>query len=213
LSEKRVAVVVLAAGSSTRLGQPKQLLEIGGQTLLRHTLETVLASLADFAVVTLAAGDEASRNALHGLDFRVASVENSQLGQSESVRAGLALAAPDCDAVLFVPCDLPLLSSAHLDYLITEYRTTGVPVIASKWNDVVGVPALFDQKVWPEFASLSGDEGARRIIRRYKSETVAVDFAGGAFDLDTPEDVTSFRNNYLSCEQQSNNKPVSAGFW
>ncbi len=193
--QKSVGIVVLAAGMSSRLGTPKQLLEIGGKTLLRRTVETAMSSRAKFVVVCLAKGDSASENALSGLDFRLASVENPQLGQSESVRAGLELAAPYCDAILFTPCDLPLLSSAHLNALISKFEAENRAIVASRYDGILGAPLILGRELWDEVRALRGDVGARKIVAKHAEKAAFVDWEAGQFDLDTPEDVAKFQRS------------------
>ncbi|HEX8465521.1 MAG TPA: nucleotidyltransferase family protein [Abditibacterium sp.] len=191
-SQTSVGIVILAAGASARLGRPKQLLKIEGQTLLRRTVQTALNSSAKFVVVTLAAGDVASEMALAGLEFHLARVENAQFGQSESVRAGLELAAPDCEAILFAPCDLPLLSTSHLDALISRFEVENRAIVASRYDETLGAPLVLGRELWPEVRQLRGDVGARKIVAEYAAEAAFIEWNGGRFDLDTPEDYAAW---------------------
>jgi molybdenum cofactor cytidylyltransferase len=197
LSEKRVAAIVLAAGRSSRLGTPKQLLEIGSQTLLRCTVETILAARVGLVVVSLEKGVSAFVDTLHGLDWKRAEVENPQLGQSESIRAGLEIVAQqDFDGVLLTPCDLPLLSSQHLNALITKYQIENSQIVASRYHNVLGAPMLIDRALWPDLRELRGDIGARKILPLYEHTTTFIDWNEGQFDLDTIEDVEKFRRAF-----------------
>lgn len=202
MADKQIAVVVLAAGGSRRMGHPKQLLQIEGQELLRRTVEVSLRSNCDWVLVTL--GNEAQRcvSSVDDLNCSLVMVGDWREGLSRSIRRALeqiqehnALTnseSPWYDAVLFVPCDLPELSASHLNALIHSYQTTSSPLVASRFGDIVGIPALFDASVWPEFAALSGDEGARKIIRRTPERVQLVDFEAGAIDIDTPQDYEAF---------------------
>ncbi len=197
ISQKRVAAVILAAGKSSRMGAPKQLLEIEGQSLLRRTTQTVVATHFDLVVVV-------SRQFAAVADLPVveAAFRFEPDALSDSIKNGLA-AIRDwendsgflVDAALFVPCDLPLLTSAHLGALLAEYRGE-TQIVASRFDGVLGTPMLFDRALWPELDALTGDTGGRQIISRHEKNTASVAWEGGQFDLDTPADVEAFRRDF-----------------
>ena len=193
MSEKRVAAVVLAAGRSSRMGEPKQLLEIDGESMLRRTVETALASRADLVVVV----------SHHFEAFADLPVVRAEFGRepdalSDSIKNGLSAIRDGerenalVDAALFVPCDLPLLTSAHLDALIEGFQGE-TQIVASRFAETLGIPMLFSRALWPELDALEGDKGGRGIIAKYPHVTASVDFEGARFDLDTPDDVAAFR--------------------
>lgn len=188
---KRVAAVVLAAGSSSRLGRPKQLIEFRGQTLLRRTAQTVLASLADALVVTTGDNGVDSEVQLCGLNWTRAAVVNAQEGQSNSVRAGLEAVESlgEFEAILFTPCDLPLLSAAHLNALIEKYRSANWNMVASRYDETSGAPMIVSHALWPELRGLRGDVGARRLLAFHAQRATFVEWPDGRFDMDTPDDV------------------------
>lgn len=190
---KRIAAVVLAAGGSSRMGRPKQLIERGGQTLIRRTVETVLASDVSFVVVTVAANGPPFEAQLRGLQWTRAEVENPQEGQSQSVRAGAQAVenGGDFDAILFTPCDLPLLSVSHLNALIETYRSGNWDIAASRYNEVLGAPMIVSRALWPELHELRGDTGARKLLASHAQTTTFIEWTDGQFDLDTPDDVNA----------------------
>jgi molybdenum cofactor cytidylyltransferase len=191
----RVAAVILAAGSSQRMQSRKQLLPIEGETMVRRALRIALKANLDFVTVALPSGDEEVANALSGLDFEMAPVENPQLGQSESIRIGLEISAQrGCDAILFMPCDLPLLTTQHLNDLISRYQKGENAIVASRYDGAVGTPLVLDNSLWDEVRELRGDIGARKIIARHTDKMTVIDWEGGKFDIDTPTDF----ENYLS---------------
>lgn len=195
MTEKRVAAVILAAGRSSRMGTPKQLLEIDGQTLLRRTAEIAVASL-EHAYVILGFEAKEVGETLQNLAISMVEAAEWEQGLSASVKAGVGAVrakSPRTDAILFVPCDLPLLSREHLDALVGVYRSCSAPLVVSAWDDVLGIPALFDSSLWPEFEDLTGDKGARQIIRLHQQEAKTVPFPAGKFDLDTPQQLKRFR--------------------
>jgi len=204
-----VAVVVLAAGESRRLGTPKQLVLWRGRTLLRRAAETALACARrpgtsarraggatavplGPVVVVLGADAPAMRAELDGLAVHVAVNRRWRDGLASSLRSGLraALAASGRGgpaAVLFVTCDQPYVTPSLLRSLVQRFRR-GAPIVACAYAGTLGVPALFDRTLFGELASLEGDAGAKRVIERHRDVVRVVEFERGAADVDTQDD-------------------------
>jgi len=199
VSERSVAFVVLAAGGSSRLGRPKQLLPFRGRTLLRHAVEVAVEaaraptageSVDDPAIVVVLGADaERMRAELHGLPVEVAVNADWAGGLSSSVRAGLG-AAGDAGGVLFVAADQPFVTADLLRRVVAAFRA-GAPIVACAYAGTLGVPALFDRTLFGELASLEGDAGARRVIEGHRDVVRVVAFERGAADVDSPGDVDS----------------------
>jgi molybdenum cofactor cytidylyltransferase len=186
-----IAGIVLAAGQSSRLGRPKQLLPIHGEPLIRHTLRRVLASSLD--QVILVVGHEADDVRTAVADLPVACVFNpdAAAGQSTSVRAGLAALSPEAEAAVFILGDQPGVDPNVIDTLIASWRESGAPVVVPRYEDRMGNPVLFDRRLFPELAALEGDSGARPVVRAYhdSGELHAAPVAGSAPpDVDTEAD-------------------------
>jgi molybdenum cofactor cytidylyltransferase len=185
----KVGVIVLAAGGSSRMGSPKQLLRYRGQTLIRRAAEAALASKCDRVVVVI--GSEASqmRREVEDLPVSVVGNENWQTGMSSSIRAGLdELRQHDLDGIVIMLCDQPFVTAGILNDLITTHRQTGKPIVASSYETTKGVPAFFARELFPELTSLSADEGARRLIVKHPDLVATINFPEGAIDIDTPQD-------------------------
>ena len=198
----KIGVIILAAGESSRMGQPKQLLRYGGQSLLRHAAETAIESLWNRTVVVI--GNEARRmkTELAGLPVSIVENENWRAGMSSSIRAGMAELAPDDpDAVIVMLCDQPLLTAEILNDLIFTHIKSGEPIVASTYGGIQGAPALFTREIFPDLTSLTGDEGARRVILNHPDSVATIAFPQGAFDVDTPREyeliTTHSADNYL----------------
>ncbi len=188
-----VGAVILAAGASTRLGRPKQLLMVGGQTLLRRVVNAALASACAPVVVVLGAHAARIAPEVAGTGVIVAENPDWAAGMASSIRVGLAALtanapASDLDAALFLVCDQPHVSSPLLNALIERYETTAAPIAACAYGGGLGVPALFARELFGELASLSGAEGARAVIMRHAPTVARVDFSEGALDIDTDAD-------------------------
>jgi len=186
----KTGIVILAAGASTRMGQPKQLLPYQGSTLLRKTVATA-SSLGGPVVVVLGANAGEVRGQLD--DPRVLTAENPcwSEGMGGSVRTGLGVllaAHPEVAAVIFMVCDQPLITAAVLQDLIDEHSRTGRDIVAAQYSNALGVPALFSSELFPELLTLEGSCGARQIIEKHRERTAEVPFPEAAMDIDTPGD-------------------------
>jgi molybdenum cofactor cytidylyltransferase len=184
-----VGAVVLAAGSSSRMGTPKQLLQFRGETLLRLAARAALGAGCRPVVVVTGAHAVRMREELRGLD--VLEVVNAlwETGMASSVRAGVsALMESDASAVVLTLCDQPHVTSETIAALINEHQATGRPVVASGYGGGFGVPALFGRALFTELIQLEGQAGAKQVIKRHARGARFVSFPGGETDVDTPDD-------------------------
>jgi molybdenum cofactor cytidylyltransferase len=186
-----VGAVVLAAGLSSRMGTPKQLLKFQGQTLLRRAALAALGAGCRPVVVVTGAHAGRTREELRGLDVLEVSNALWESGMASSVRAGVdALLEADADAsaVVLTLCDQPHVTSEIIAALVVAHQATGSLVVASEYGEGFGVPALFGRALFPELMRLEGREGAKRVIKRHAREARFVPFPGGETDVDTPDD-------------------------
>ncbi|WP_345223516.1 nucleotidyltransferase family protein [Hymenobacter koreensis] len=184
-----VAALLLAAGASTRMGRPKQLLPYQGRTLVRHAAETALAAgCAPVVVVTGALHDELAAE-LRGLPVRLVQNKVWAAGMGTSIGVGVQAVeelAPDAAAVLLLLSDQPLVTTDFLRQLLQAWQQSGLPV-ATGYADTVGVPAVFGRMVWPQLLALPAEAGAKPLLQRLGDELGVVLFAAAATDVDTPE--------------------------
>jgi molybdenum cofactor cytidylyltransferase len=186
-----IAGIVLAAGRSSRLGRPKQLLPVHGEPLIRHTLRRVLASSLDQVILVIGHEADEVRAAVAGLPAECIFNPDAAAGQSTSVRAGLAALSPDIESAVFILGDQPGVDPEVIDTLIEAWRESRAPVVAPRYEDRIGNPILFDRRVFPELALLEGDTGARPVVRAYEDsgELRLVPVNGAAPpDVDTEAD-------------------------
>jgi len=188
-----VAAIVLAAGQSRRLGQPKQLLMHAGETLLERAIRLASEAGATPVIAVLGANIEIICASI-SLRRAILAVNNQwPAGISTSIHAGLdALdeASPDAGGVLILGCDQPRLTADHLKVLIATFAAQAeTSISASAYAGVLGIPAVFPRSAFPQLRALRGDKGARALFADPTNSLVAVPFAGGEIDIDEPGDL------------------------
>jgi molybdenum cofactor cytidylyltransferase len=203
----KVGLVILAAGASTRMGTPKQLLPFRGKSLLRHATAVALASTCRPVVVVIGANCELVRRETDGLAVRVAENPGWAEGLGSSIRVGIdALeSGPETmDAAVLLPCDQPLVSSAIIDGLVKAYRSTGKPIVASSYGGTLGVPVLFSRTFFSKLVQLAGAEGAKTLIMQHGGAVHALPVPDGSVDVDTPLDYARIsRADIVDCRGES----------
>jgi len=181
------AAVILAAGGSRRLGRPKQVVSWQGEPLVRRAARAAVESSCARTLVVVGAAEAQVRDALVGLAVDVVSNGDWAEGIASSIRCGVAdVAAGGVGAVLLVACDQPALTASHLDRIVASWGR-GARAVGSRYAATLGVPALFDRSLFPSLLALRGDAGAKKLLG--DGETAAVDWAAGAIDVDTPDDL------------------------
>jgi molybdenum cofactor cytidylyltransferase len=201
----KVAAIVLAAGASTRYGQPKQVLPVGGKTMLQHVVDVVLASPVDQTIVVLGhRADEIGASVRQGLPTAadksadIVTNEEWQAGLSTSVQAGLRAIRPDVQAALFVLADQPAITPGIIAALLGRYRETEASIVVPTYEGKRGNPALFDRSLFAELMEVRNDQGGRQLIDRYANRTEKVEVGSEAVlvDVDTEEDYQHFKEAY-----------------
>ena len=193
-----IGVILLAAGASVRMGAAKQLLEFQNQTLLRRSAEIAL-QVSEKVVVTLGARSSILRKEIEDLPVQTAENEDWERGMGGSTKIGLErLLATNADlrGVIITVCDQPFVTADLLNRLIAEFDRTNASVVACEYAATLGVPALFSAALFPELLALAPSHGAKQLIKKHLSETVAVAFPEGAFDIDTPQNYEKLIKNF-----------------
>jgi molybdenum cofactor cytidylyltransferase len=148
MTKSNIAIIILAAGASTRMGRPKQLLPYQGSSLLRHTIENAVASVCKPIVVVLGANAENIRSQISESDIKIVENPDWHLGMSSSIRRGISSIITDyqnIDAVVITVCDQPFISADIINNLVSKYYNTKKPIIACEYANTLGVPVLFNQ--------------------------------------------------------------------
>ena len=188
----RVACILLAAGGSSRLGSAKQLIDVDGEPLVRRSTRRLIELSVGPVGVVIGASPAAVTAALCGLT--IAAIANSDWrdGIGASIRAGIRWAASTgATAALIALCDQPEVRASHLRALIEA--TSGVDASATEYAGVVGVPAVFQARLFDRLAGLEGDRGARAILSDASLSVRRVRCEAACIDLDTADAIAHWR--------------------
>ena len=192
------AVLLLAAGASSRMGHPKMFLLYRGKSLLQHIVdEAAIISLPVFIVT----GEHhaAVKDALPSNIVHLIYNEHWQDGMGASIRAGvegIVQSGTDPDAIIIVVCDQPFISADLLQLLVTTKISSGKGMVGCAYNDTIGTPVLFDKQYFPALLQLGGQQGAKKLLQQFPEDVAVVPFPLGSIDIDTPEDYERLRNVY-----------------
>ena len=190
----KISFLILAAGSSSRLGSPKQLVTYKGEILISKITQLAL-NVTNHVLVVLGANEtliqprlsELVQENQERLTIKVNTHWNEGIGKSISF--GIKEIAGESDAVLILLCDQPLVNEAILQKMLQVFANSEKTIVACKYANQFGVPILFDKKYFEVLMALEGDKGAKVILNNYLDEIVAVDFPEGIYDIDTEDDI------------------------
>ena len=189
-----VAGVVLAAGSSTRMGQNKLLLPIGGESILRRAVRRALSAGLDPVIVVVGPEAPRVRAELVGLSVHPVANPDPSRGIQTSRQAGIAAVPPEARAAVFLLADMPFVTEEMIAALVRRYRESTAPLVISEYEGAQAPPTLYDRALFPELLAAEGDEGSKTVIQRHAAEAVAVAWPAAALaDLDRPEDYELLR--------------------
>lgn len=197
-TEIKYGIIILAAGNSSRLGEPKQLLSWQNNSLIRNVVEQSQKIPQAIAMVVTGASADLIENEL--VSQQVFTRHNAAwlTGMASSIKTGvseLLLLYPSLNAVLITVCDQPFLKSSIIHSLIEEYNSTGKNIIASAYNNTLGTPVLFSKKYFTDLQKLQGQEGAKKIIMSHPEDSSSIHFPSGEIDIDTKEDYNKLLDN------------------
>ncbi len=190
-------IIILAAGNSSRLGKPKQLLQYKGKTLLQHIVdEAFTAQLHPVVIVTGANSELISQN-IHQ-SVHIAFNANWQQGMASGIAIGMKtlLAIKNTiEAIILAVCDQPFVSSELFLQLNNVQKQTNKAIVASHYVNTMGTPVLFTQLYFSQLINLSGKGGAKQLLEIYKDDVASVSFPDGNIDIDTEDDYENLLKN------------------
>lgn len=195
--EQAFGIILLAAGNSFRLGKPKQLLQYNGNSLLRNTIIQANLLPNSFVLVVTGAYKDLIYKEFDSLLIKAVHNSNWEAGIASSIAIGLdrlRILKPNIGFCIFTVCDQPYIMAAIFKDLIEEHNKTGKGIVASAYSDTFGTPVLFSSRYFDELVNLKGNEGAKKLLQRYKDDVVSIPFEKGAVDIDTIDDYNNLIN-------------------
>ncbi|RFU65137.1 nucleotidyltransferase family protein [Peribacillus glennii] len=195
----KFGAVILAAGLSKRMGEPKLLLDFHGKPLFYYSVACAIQSNFFSTVVVTGEHIQSIRELTKDLPIKLLKNPKYEEGMSTSLKLGIESMKNEVDAFLVFLADQPFLRPVLIEKLMQCYminRSNGIRIIRPRYDGVPGHPVLFDAELSNEFLALSGDEGGRSIIKRHAQKTKFVDVADPLWgvDIDTPDDLTKYKN-------------------
>jgi molybdenum cofactor cytidylyltransferase len=192
------AIVILAAGNSSRLGRPKQLLQYRGMTMIEHVVdEAIRAGLKPVIVVTGSSANEVSM-VLNNRELTIVVNEDWREGMGSGIRTGVAALMKIDEQVANVilsVCDQPYVSGDLFLQLIEKKLATGKDIVACTYEGTRGVPVLFGRKYFAALMGLKNEEGAKKLLTEFENDLALLPFERGAIDIDTQKDFLELQEN------------------
>jgi molybdenum cofactor cytidylyltransferase len=192
-----VAAVVLAAGSSSRMGENKLLFDLGGETVVRRAVSRAVAAGLDPVIAVLGYEAERVRRELDGLEpsCRIAVNPDFERGINSSLKTGIAAVPATAVAAVVMLADMPFVTAEMLAELVTRYRASDAPLVISDYDGVNAPPMLYDRALFEELRVMEGEGCGRQVVRRHQASAVVVPLPVAALtDLDVPRDYEMIRS-------------------
>ena len=192
-----IGVIILAAGNSSRLGQPKQLLYYEDASLINRVTREATLFAGDAVIVVTGSAHDTIEADIAGLSILTCHNPNWKDGMASSIKTGLKhllLVYPELKSCIISVCDQPHLNAEVFQQLVLQQQKSGTGIVASQYAEVTGVPALFERQYFDALLHLKGQEGARKLIAKYKDDMAVISFEKGAIDIDTIEDYNNLIN-------------------
>jgi len=187
-----VAGVLLAAGTSSRMGSNKMLFALAGESVLRGAARRALAGGLAPLVVVLGHQAETAREQLAGLPCRSVINPDYEQGINTSLKTGIAavVALPEMPrAALVMLADMPFVTAEMIAALIARYRSSAAPLVISDYEGVNAPPMLYDRSLFQELGAMTGEGCGRQVVKRYRGEAEVLPWPAAALaDLDVPDD-------------------------
>lgn len=194
---RSVAGVVLAAGSSRRMGRNKLLLELGGETVVRRAVRAAVDGGLDPVVVVLGHEAERVRAELSGLPGRPVLNPDHARGVGTSLQVGVAGVPAGTAALVVILADMPFVTASMIGTMVERYHATHSPVVVSRYGDTEAPPTLFDRSLFAELLSIAAEGRANQVARRHHHEATVVAWPAEALrDLDLAGDYESARAHF-----------------
>jgi len=190
----RIAGVVLAAGTSSRMGRNKLFLPLGGTSVLRRAIANALKAGLDPVLVVLGHESDRVLAELQGISCTPVLNQDYARGMNTSVRAGIAAVPSDASGAVVLLADMPFVTAGMLRTLVERYRAAETPLVVSTYGEVLAPPILYGRPLFDELRALDGDGCGKRVVKAHRADAVEIAWPPTALaDLDVPEDVEQIR--------------------
>lgn len=195
-----VGIIILAAGASSRMGLPKQLMLIEGKTMIKRIIDNTLETPCYPIVAVLGANADLLKQELIKVPITIIDNPNWQQGMASSMKMGLVgayMTQKEIDAVIFLTSDMPMVSDKLLKDMIQKAEESAdISIVACQYlknnERIIGIPVLFKRHLFNEILELKGDEGAKKVVLKHQKNTALLAFPEGYIDLDTMEEYKNF---------------------
>lgn len=195
----KVTILILAAGSSSRMGKIKQLLPWKDSTLLEHSIKIAKLSKASEVLVVLGSNAKLIKENIKTDNVSFLENTNWELGLGTSISCGVNFLMhnnKDTDAILVLLADQALIDTEYLNEMIDRFTSNKIDLIATRYGDKIGVPALFKQIYFTDLQNLDGDQGAQLLLKKFEDKVVSMNPVGKTFDVDTLVDYNKLLRMY-----------------
>lgn len=193
-----VGAVIIAAGASSRLGQPKQLVKWQGETLLQRAIRIARESGTAPVLVVLGAHREEIESRVDFCGTKIVVNRNWQEGMAGSIRfgiEGLKEKSFEAEGALLMICDQPAVTTDHLRQMLDAFHRNPTSAVASLYAGKRGIPAIFPSEAFPDLLALRGDMGARGLLLKPDRKVIEIPLRNGDQDIDSPEDLSRLRTS------------------
>ena len=186
-----IAAVVLSAGESSRMGRPKALLPINGETFVERIVAALRRTSAGGIFLVLGHNADEMRRRVEHLPVEILVNPDYKLGQLSSLQVAIRRLTelPDCEGMLVHLVDHPYIDSDLVDLMIGRFRVSGKLIVVPRFGARRGHPVIFSNRLFPELLSAPIDQGAKAVVNAHRGETLEIDTEqeGITLDIDTPE--------------------------
>jgi molybdenum cofactor cytidylyltransferase len=197
-----IAGILLAAGTSSRMGSNKMLFELAGASILHGAARRALAGGLDPLVVVLGHEAERTRRELDGLPCRIVVNPDYEQGINSSLRTGVAALPAEARGVMVMLADMPFVTAEMIAQMIARFRSTDAPLVISDYEGVNAPPMLYDRALFGELQTMTGEGCGRQVVKRHRHEAEVLPWPATALaDLDVPDDYARLKSERSNNEQ------------
>ena len=192
--EGPIAGILLAAGTSSRMGSNKMLFELNGESVLRGAVRRALAGGLSPLLVVLGHEEDKARRELAGLACQVLVNPEYENGITSSLQKGISAVPAEVEAAVVMLADMPFVTPEMIAGLIVRYRATRAPLVISDYEGVTAPPMLYDRALFPEIRTVTGGSCGKQVVKRHRHEAEVLTWPAAALaDVDVPEDYARVR--------------------